>query len=303
MNDTYTQPAHEATHEATWPEGTIGTAHAPTHESNRSGVSWPAIIGGSLAATGTLLILWPVASALGFAAVSPWNMGAPNAALGVMAIIWLIVVQWLSSALGGYLTGRLRTKWHGAHTNEVFFRDTVHGFLSWALTAVISALLLAGFISHSASLTAQTTMVAEMHDSNKGGSDTTKGPLTYMTDGLFRNDTATTTANDRDRMEAACILATGLSEKGIEQSDRAYLVHLINARSGIAEDEANRRIDDTVVKEKKAADDFRKAASALSIFTVISMLVGAFVASAAAALGGAHRDEYYETGTLSCCDK
>lgn len=292
MNETYAEP--------TWPEGTIGVPHA--HESKQSGVSWAAIIGGSLAASGTLLILWPVASALGFAAVSPWNMGAPNATLGVMAIIWLIVVQWLSSALGGYLTGRLRTKWHGAHTNEVFFRDTVHGFLSWALTAVISVLLLAGFISHSASLTAQTAMVAEMHDSNKG-SETSKGPLSYLTDGLFRNDTASTTANDRDRMEAARILATGLSEKGIDQNDRAYLVHVINARSGISEDEANRRIDDAVVKEKKAADDFRKAASALSIFTVISMLIGAFVASAAAALGGAHRDEYYETGTLSCCDK
>ncbi len=287
MNESYAQ-----TYEGAVSNGTV-------HESRSAGVSWAAILGGSVAASGMLLILWPVASAFGFAAVSPWNVSQPNATLGAMAIIWLIIVQWLSSAFGGYLTGRLRTKWVGAHTNEVFFRDTVHGFLSWALTAVISALLLAGFISHSASITTQTALMAEMRD-GKNANDDLKGPLAYMTDGLFRNDSANSSVNDRDRTEAARILATGLSDKGIEQQDRAYLVRLINVRSGVAEPEANRRIDDAVVKEKQAVDQFRKGASALSIFTVISMLIGALVACAAAALGGAHRDEHYETGKISC---
>ena len=57
----------------------------------------------------------------------------------LLAAVWLIIVQWLSSGLGGYLAGRLRTKWTALHTDEVFFRDTAHGFLAWALATVLVA--------------------------------------------------------------------------------------------------------------------------------------------------------------------
>ena len=50
---------------------------------------------------------------------------------GTAAAIWLVVTQWLSSAFGGYLTGRLRTKWVGIRTDEVLFRDTAHGHGRW----------------------------------------------------------------------------------------------------------------------------------------------------------------------------
>ena len=106
-------------------------------KSSSSGVSWPAIIGGAFAAAALSLILLALGSGFGLASVSPWsNSGASLTSFTAMTAVWLIVVQWLASGLGGYLTGRLRTKWAGLHTHEVFFRDTANGFLSWAVASV-----------------------------------------------------------------------------------------------------------------------------------------------------------------------
>jgi hypothetical protein len=62
----------------------------------------------------------------------------------VTSAIWLIVTQWLSSGFGGYVAGRLRTRWIGTHTHEVFFRDTAHGLITWAVATVLVAAVLAG---------------------------------------------------------------------------------------------------------------------------------------------------------------
>ena len=119
-----------------------------TLESSISAISWAAIIGGAFAAAALSLIILALGSGFGLASVSPWpNSGASVTTFTVMAAIWLIVVQWVSSGLGGYLTGRLRTKWVGVHTHEVFFRDTAHGFLAWAVAAVIGAVVLASGVS------------------------------------------------------------------------------------------------------------------------------------------------------------
>jgi hypothetical protein len=95
------------------------------------------MISGFLPAAALTLILLALGSGFGLASVSPWpSSGASVTTFTVMTAIWLIIVQWVSSGLGGYLTGRLRTKWVGVHTHEVFFRDTAHGFLAWAVAAV-----------------------------------------------------------------------------------------------------------------------------------------------------------------------
>ena len=99
-------------------------------EASASGVSWAAVAGGAFVAAALSLILLSLGTGLGFSAVSPWsNNGASAAAIGSGAIVWLILTQVLASALGGYLGGRLRTKWAGVHTDEVYFRDTAHGLL------------------------------------------------------------------------------------------------------------------------------------------------------------------------------
>jgi hypothetical protein len=111
-------------------------------ESSASGVEWAAITAGALAAVGISIILFTLGSGLGLAGANPWSF-VPQAVatFTIGAGIWLIVMQWLSSALGGYLAGRLRKKWVGVRTDEVFFRDTAHGLLAWALATAIVALL------------------------------------------------------------------------------------------------------------------------------------------------------------------
>src|SRR5215831_11826374 len=117
-------------------------------ESAVSGVSWAAIIAGAFAMAAASLILLALGSGLGLASVSPWYNSGPSATtFGVWAAIWLVVVQWISAALGGYVTGRLRTKWVGVHTDEVYFRDTAHGFLAWAVAAVIIAAALSSVVT------------------------------------------------------------------------------------------------------------------------------------------------------------
>src|ERR1700693_3787957 len=111
-------------------------------EATKSAVSWAAILAGSVTAVAATLILLALGSGLGF--VSPWpHSGASATTLGALAGVWFIVVQWLSAGIGGYLTGRLRTKWVGTHTHEVFFRDTTHGFITWALATVIVTVVVA----------------------------------------------------------------------------------------------------------------------------------------------------------------
>ena len=107
-----------------------------------SAVSWAAVIGGALIAVASTLLLVALGSGIGLSSVSPWSPANPSATtFTLLAAVWLIIVQWLSSGLGGYLAGRLRTKWVGLHTDEVFFRDTAHGFLAWALATVLRGLL------------------------------------------------------------------------------------------------------------------------------------------------------------------
>ena len=114
------------------------------NEAHSSGVSWAAVIGGAFVAAALSLILLALGTGLGLSSVSPWsNIGASASTVGKAAIVWLIVMQIIASAMGGYLAGRLRTKSANIHTDEVYFRDTAHGFLVWAVGLVITAVFLA----------------------------------------------------------------------------------------------------------------------------------------------------------------
>ncbi len=106
------------------PSAAHGTAYPATHgiaeESSTSAICWQAIIGGAVAAASASLVLLALGAGLGLSSVSAWpNEGLSAKAFTIGAGIWLIVVQWLSSGLGGYMTGRLRTKWVRTHTHEV----------------------------------------------------------------------------------------------------------------------------------------------------------------------------------------
>src|SRR5450631_3480611 len=174
---------------------------ARTVEASTSAVSWPAIIAGAFVSAALSLILLALGSGLGLASVSPWpNSGASATTFTVMTAVWLIVTQWLASGLGGYVTGRLRTKWVGLHTHEVFFRDTANGFLTWASATVVGTVLLASVASSvvSGGVHAAAT-VASGAAQGAGQAAASIGPSLvsgYDVDSLFRTDKPNTNAPD-----------------------------------------------------------------------------------------------------------
>jgi hypothetical protein len=284
------------------PSPGVSYAEGPdrTAESAVSAVSWAAIIGGAVAAASATLVLVALGSGLGLAAISPWhNAGASATTFTIGAGIWLIVVQWLSSGLGGYLTGRLRTKWVGTHTHEVFFRDTAHGFLTWALASVLGALILASAAASAIGTATQATATAASGAAQGAGA---AAPMAqsraYDVDTLYRGEKPAMASSDPAvQAETTRILANGIASGDVPAADRTYLAQMIAARTGVSQDDAQKRVDDVVTQEKaaeakarQAADTARKSASAVSIFTALSMVIGAFIASAAAALGGSLRD-------------
>jgi hypothetical protein len=299
------------------PESSIaGTSGAyvenrPLLEASTSGVAWPAIIGGALAAAALSLILLALGSGLGLASVSPWsNFGASATTFTVMTAVWLIVVQWLASGLGGYLTGRLRTKWVGLHTHEVFFRDTANGFLTWAAASVIGVVLLTSAASSVVSGAA--TMMAGVASGAAAGASqrvtqaatqsggTRADPTAYFIDNLYRTAHPSANASDGDvRAQSTRILLNGMLNGDVPAPDRTYLAQLVSAHTDLSQADAEKRVDEVIAQEKavevkarQTADAARKAGAYLSIFTALSMLVGAFIACVAAALGGQQRDEY-----------
>ena len=109
------------------------SSHFEHNEAHSSGVSWSAVIAGAFVTAALSLILLALGTGLGLSSVSPYSgSGISASTVGKSAIVWLIVMEILSSAMGGYLAGRLRTKWASIHSDEVYFRDTAHGFLAWA---------------------------------------------------------------------------------------------------------------------------------------------------------------------------
>ena len=275
--------------------GSAGFYPERTVETPSSGVAWPAIIGGAVAGSAMSLVLVALGSGFGLASVSPWtNAGASITTFTVMTAIWLIVVQWVASGVSGYLTGRLRIKWAGLHTHEVFFRDTANGFLSWAVSSVVVAAFLASAV---ASVSSGVTQGAAQAATQSTGAS---NPTGYLVDSLYRTDHPATTGTNQDAAaESSRILAMGLRNGEVPTADKTYLAQLVAARTGLSQADSVKRVDDVIAQEKAAetkaraaADAARKAVSYLSIFTALSMLIGAFIACCAAALGGQQRDEH-----------
>ena len=282
-----------------------------SEESSATAVSWGPIIAGAFAASTLTFILMLLGSGLGLTMVSPWSgSGASLATFAVSGAIWLVIVQWLSSGVGGYLAGRLRTKWVGIHTDEVYFRDTAHGFLAWALATLLvvgvlgsalSAVLGSGVQAASTVASGAAMGASAGASANAGSAD---NATSYLVDSLFRpaDPTKLAAANpDSDTAavgQASRILIASAAAGEISADDKTYLSQLVAARTGLAEADAKARVDalvakveDAKVKAKQAADTARKGSATFALLGALSLVIGAFIASAAAALGGRQRDD------------
>jgi hypothetical protein len=257
--------------------------HSDAHS---SGVSWAAVAGGAFVSAALALIMLALGAGFGLSSVSPWsNVGASASTVGTAALIWLVFTELVASAMGGYLAGRLRTKWATIHTDEVYFRDTANGLLSWAVAVVITAAFLAS------SAAAMVGGSAQMAAAETAGAAKSADPNAYFVDSLFRSDRASLeTNNGVNQAEAGRIFANALRLKDIPVADKTYLAQMIAAKTGLSQSDAEKRVSDVIGEARQAMDAARIAAAHVLFWIFLALLVGAFSASLAATWGGRQRD-------------
>ncbi len=295
-----------------------------------SAVSWPAIFAGAAAAAALTLILLLLGAGLGLSSISPWTHKGLNAStFGISTIVWLTVTQVIASGMGGYLAGRLRTRWAGVEADEVYFRDTAHGFLTWSVATLTTAVIIAsvvgavvgGGVQAATSLTgaaASAVVAGGIAASTAGQTNTNEvngdDAMGYIVDALFRKgpnlpDTASTeqinspvsTAPSPDKAEVTRIFVNALNTKAIPPADLTYISQLVANQTGLTPIEAEKRVDalyagmqskarQAEISAKTALDKARKASIYSTLWLFVSMLMGAFSASLAATWGGRCRD-------------
>ncbi len=296
---------------------------------NVSAVSWPAIFAGAAAAAALSLILVVLGTGLGLASMSPWaGIGASAKAISWSTIAWIIFTAIAASGLGGYIAGRLRMKWPDLHADEAYFRDTAHGFLSWAIATLLTAAVLASAVSTIAGIgavgvgagaaTAAATQVPRVAGETgpalgMEGSGQVNQQSAYTVDSLFRPATSSSTtaaspsadagATRDTRSEVTRIFANSMHTGQLPQEDTTYVGQLVAQRTGLSQQEAETRVNeiyaaaykkqqDAEATAKRVADQARKDGAYASLWVFISLLGGAFFASLMATLGGRRRDLY-----------
>lgn len=267
---------------------------------------------------------------LGLTSISPWeNQGLAAGTVGIAAIAWLTFTQIVASGMGGYLAGRLRTKWVDTHTNEIYFRDTAHGFLTWAVALLVSAVLLTTTISSLIGGSAKVigsvaggATATAVNNAGEGSSMLSKSSMEYFTRSLFRASGSTPAGNSNapgnDVMamnqpvppkaespaqlaEVTGIFANSIYSGALPKDDLTYVAQLVSQNTGISQQEAEQRVQavydkaqanlkEAKDKAQQAADAARKTTSYVTLWSFISLLIGAFVASLCATYGGRQRD-------------
>ena len=222
-------------------ESQVPIAAAIHAEPPASAISWGAILGGAAAAAALSLILLALGVGLGLSSISPWSYQSASATmLAAGTIIWLLVTALAASGLGGYIAGRLRSRWHDVDGDEAHFRDTAHGFLTWAVATLIGAAVLSSAASSMLGNAARTgaTVVAAAGASGvaEGGTDASTASVNYFTDMLFRGGKPGEANSDMTGTlrEARGILAASLAGE-MSQGDKAYLIQLVANRTGLSQ--------------------------------------------------------------------
>jgi hypothetical protein len=287
-------------------------------------VSWGAILAGAAAAAALSLILLVLGTGLGLSSLSPWaDEGASGKALGIGTAIWVAFMAIASSALGGYVAGRLRTRWVSLHSDEVAFRDTAHGFLAWAIATLATAAFLsstvasivsgglkagaqvAGSAASGAAAAAGGAAAAAGGDAAK--SDGGEGPMGYFVDQLFRSPKGGAAkqgaGNEQAQTAEVTRIFTNAATSGkLPPEDARHVAQVVSQRTGMSQQDAEKRVNETfnAMQAKKAeaekaareaADKARKASALASLYACITMLLGAFTGSLFGTYGGRRRDD------------
>jgi hypothetical protein len=262
-----------------------------TGEPSVAGVSWAAVAAGAVVSCALTLVLLAFGTGLGLSVVSPWaGSGVSATTFKIGTGLYLIVIAMLASSIGGYIAGRLRSRWIGVHSDEVYFRDTAHGFIAWAFASVLGAALLASPASSLLGGTAAGLSQGAVSSASQAG------PMDGYVDTLLRSDapasqnSANANASD-SRGEMVRLFTSSFRNGGeLKPTDREYVSKVVAARTGLSQADADKRVNDVVTQVKADTDAARKATAQLAFWLTASLLLGAFCASLAATEGGGLRD-------------
>ncbi len=267
------------------------------------GVSWGAILAGGVVAAAVTLIMLAFGVGAGLSVVSPWNdQGMSASTAGLAAGLFMVATAMIASTFGGYITGRLRHGWDEVHAHERYFRDTAHGFVTWAFATALSATILAAAGTHILAGASAGAIPAAGAGAAQAAS--TGNPGDVYVDTLLRTEpgqtqaqgqatagTAQQTDPNATRGELLRIIAPATRKGGeVSATDKAYAVKVVSARTGLPPAEAEQRVNQTIAQAKDAADKARKAAAKLALWLAAAMVAGALTASFAATEGGKLRN-------------
>jgi hypothetical protein len=231
---------------------------------------------------------------LGLSVVSPWaGAGVSATTFKIGTGLYLIVIAMLSSSIGGYIAGRLRTRWIGVHSDEVYFRDTAHGFVAWAFASVLGAVLLASPVS---SLVGGGGSAAVQGAASAGRAS---GPMDGYVDTLLRSETPSSqqgNANESRGELTRLFVSSFRNGSELKPADREYVSKVVAARTGLSQADADKRVNEVVTQAKSDMDGARKATAQLAFWLTASLLMGAFCSSLAATEGGGLRDGTWKSG-------
>jgi hypothetical protein len=267
-------------------------------------ISWGAVAAGGFANAALTLLLIAFGTGMGFSAISPWGgSGVSMTTFSIGTGLYFIVTAMLASTIGGYLAGRLRTRWTAVHTDEVFFRDTAHGFMSWACAIVVSAAVLG---------TAGTAIVSGASAGLTQRGNAEGGPAAIYVDELFRpapagnpaaaasaanaaaapaSAAAPTAVSPAQRAEASRLLLRDFRARSdISSDDRMFLAQLVSTHTGLSQSDADKRVTQVLAQAKSDLDKARGAAAKLALWFTAALFAGALAASLAALEGGELRD-------------
>lgn len=261
-----------------------------------SAVSWAAIIAGAAAAAALSVSLLTLGTGLGLSAVSPWaSEGIGAKAFGVSTILWLTLTQLIASAMGGYLAGRLRIKWADAQADEIYFRDSAHGFLSWAvamlttatiLTSVIGSITNAGVqagatvagatAAGGSALAAGGVAMSESGSSRNSrhsgsNSDSANDALNYFLDSLFREKDSSANASGRSTgntqqdpvlalAQVSRIFMNAMRSDALPPEDVQYVGRIVAQRTSLGQEEAEKRVNEVYARLQAKLRDAETAA-------------------------------------------
>ncbi|TCT19150.1 hypothetical protein [Thiobaca trueperi] len=290
----------------------IADVRADQDQSNLSAVAWGAVFAGAATAASLWMILMILGAGLGLSSIPLWLNGDMTAGtVGVATIAWLVFSTIAASGMGGYIAGRFRTRWYGVPRDEVWFRDTAHGFLAWAVSALVTAAVLTTMIGSVVNNGIKAG--AEVVDAAPGAELTgvrangggTSDPLAYYIDALYRTNTTDGqryTPSAAVTAEISRVFTKGLLQGSLPAVDVRYVGATVAEQTGLTQDDAQTRVADTFAQlqnqtkeletnARVLAEQARKAAATATIWLFISLLSGAFLASLLAIYGGRQRDE------------